>query len=191
MSSHVCQHTGKESSPKGLGHCAHLYAVNKRMLGKDENIWVVKSDKNGRLSWKKTSPLPFEPRKNTSSVVWGIKKPHNIKEAAKALTDLRKIMKDDDEFQELWDMYMEGPMPSKLFYPQKKLTVKPLKSLKCVSSSKGFIFGQGGLSKPLQLLYDSEDTDKWEISKKPNKYFYQAGSKVVTGTGADQVFEIV
>ena len=46
---------GDEPSPKGLGWCARSEEVGKRRRGNDGEMWVVREDRIGRLSWKRTS----------------------------------------------------------------------------------------------------------------------------------------
>ena len=55
---------GTEPSPKGLGHCAHTMKEGNIKDGRDGNKWIIKKDKNGRLSWKKIISS-FEQIKNS------------------------------------------------------------------------------------------------------------------------------
>lgn len=38
---------GTEPSPKGLGYCAHTMKNAVKKKGKDGNIWIIKTVKNG------------------------------------------------------------------------------------------------------------------------------------------------
>ena len=57
-------YTGREPSPKGLGYCAHASRVGSRLIGNDGNVWIVHQDKNGRLSWKKSTNYAGTPTRN-------------------------------------------------------------------------------------------------------------------------------
>jgi hypothetical protein len=194
-----CHYTGKEPSPKGLGYCAHLRAAGTRMRGLDGNMWIIKVDKNGRRSWKKSTTVTFAPRKQISKrptkkrsppIIYNIKRAHSMKEATDALKALQKIMRDDDEYQEMMDRYMNGPVQKRIYYPQKKLIVSPLRNLRD-TSKKGYVFGQGGFAKSLNLLFDDPVMGSWQVSRKPKEYFYEMDNKVVTGSGGDPVFKIL
>ena len=78
---------GDEPSPKGLGYCARSEQVGKRRRGKDGEMWVVREDRIGRLSWKRVSSSsssynsPGTPRKKASRKVKnarGIKIPFDM-----------------------------------------------------------------------------------------------------------------
>jgi len=45
-------YTGNEPSPKGIGYCAGSEFVGTKKEGKDNNIWVVITKKNGLNKWK-------------------------------------------------------------------------------------------------------------------------------------------
>lgn len=44
---------GNESSPKGLGYCAHMEDLGTKKRGLDGNIWIIKSTKSGSKRWVK------------------------------------------------------------------------------------------------------------------------------------------
>jgi len=50
-------YSGKEPSPKGWGLCAHAEQVGTRAQGQDGDVWEVRADKRGTLSWKKMGAL--------------------------------------------------------------------------------------------------------------------------------------
>jgi hypothetical protein len=60
-----CRYRGTEFSPKGIGLCAHLQPVGTRKEGRDGNIWIVKSDKNGTKRWFRETAAASSPKKRT------------------------------------------------------------------------------------------------------------------------------
>ena len=48
-----CQYTGKESDPTGLGHCSKCYPEGTIAIGKDKNVWVIKTTGTGDNVWAK------------------------------------------------------------------------------------------------------------------------------------------
>ena len=48
-------YTGSEPSPKGLGHCAHMFAAGTRKKGRDGAMWEAQVDKNGRIAWRRAA----------------------------------------------------------------------------------------------------------------------------------------
>ena len=46
---------GTEPSPKGLGYCAHSEKLNKKMKGRDGNIWIIQKTSKGVKRWVKNS----------------------------------------------------------------------------------------------------------------------------------------
>lgn len=42
---------GTESSPKGLGYCAHALKIKTVKRGKDGNLWIVKKMSSGIKRW--------------------------------------------------------------------------------------------------------------------------------------------
>ena len=59
-----CPHTGKEPSPKGLGFCARNETIGTVAQGRDNNMWIVVSDKNSRGYWRRI-PTIRSPKKIT------------------------------------------------------------------------------------------------------------------------------
>ena len=49
----VCNYTGNEPSPKGLGYCARHESLGTKMKGKDGNMWIVQERANGSRAWIK------------------------------------------------------------------------------------------------------------------------------------------
>lgn len=41
-------YSGNEKSPMGLGYCSLTEEIEKRMKGKDSNMWVVKKVSDGK-----------------------------------------------------------------------------------------------------------------------------------------------
>ena len=46
------KYSGTESSPKGLGFCAHAQDLGSKKTGLDKKQYIVDHDKNGRKYWK-------------------------------------------------------------------------------------------------------------------------------------------
>ena len=46
-------YNGNEPSPKGLGYCGHAESVGTKKRGKDGNIWIIITTKNGSKRWKR------------------------------------------------------------------------------------------------------------------------------------------
>jgi hypothetical protein len=79
------KYKGTEPSPKGLGYCAHAQALGSKKTGLDGKQWQVRSDKNGKKSWKLSSTVPGGAKKPTKKTVTAL--PAAIMDAAVAGAD--------------------------------------------------------------------------------------------------------
>ena len=189
----VCRYTGKEPSPKGFGICAHEMYESAVSIGTDGRKWVVRADKNGRLSWKpKTTRRVATNRQGVArrSVVkrqpMRIKRATNMEEAKRNLKFLRSIGYEDESFE-------TANMPPVMFVPQRGIRARYAK--KGAKGNKGWLIGQFGVSNALDIIYESSDTAPIKKFAKNDEeargWFYVAGGHLVTGSGADPVFEIL
>lgn len=182
-----CRYTGNEPSPKGNGFCAHEGVVGTIRVGRDGNRWAIVTDKNGRQRWqaKKATKSPQTKTKKAVTKTKAVKKPSSMPEA-KALWTAVKAMSDDDRDSKV---YGSAANPSVLYVPQKNLKVRyATPSSKGV---KGFIVGQPGVSNKLGLIFSLPRETGVISVVKSKKNFYKAGKYLVTGSGADPVFEII
>lgn len=161
-----CRFTGKEPSPKGFGFCAHLEKEGTVKRGRDGTNWVVKSDKNGVLSWKRA---PGSSKAKTARVP--------------------KV--DSSEFESLF-MGPRNRWPAKrktFYYPAKKIKARAALSAD-THSKRGYLTGQGVFSNKLAIISDDPMSNAhWKKVKSVKGY--SMNGYLVTGSGGDPVFVIL
>lgn len=211
----VCHYTGKEPSPKGHGKCAHEMYKGALARGTDGRMWVIRADKNGRLAWRLVKsiekPEKHIKRSSTKSIKStrssrpkttttattrrvavnkrGVVKPKRATTMEEAKRNLKFLQSIDYEHEDF-----ETPVkPAVMFVPQKGIKVRYAK--KGARGKKGWIIGQPGASNALGIIYEADYTAPIETFSNSDEeargWFYEAGGYLVTGSGADPVFEIL
>ena len=217
----VCHYTGREPSPKGFGLCAHEMTEGTRSKGTDGNLWKVVADKNGRLSWKRDTRRVVLSRRKREEVTTTVKKLHRARDTLALKRSgfkehMRKSMrayraKDMDgalanlKFLETidYEAYEYEPdadkpwkvkdLPTVLFVPQKGYKVRYAK--KGAKGKKGWLIGQFGISNLLGIIWENEEStgpiERHASNSDFAQWIYEYRGYLVTGTGADPVFEIL
>lgn len=194
----VCYYTGKEPSPKGLGLCAHDVKENTIHKGRDGKQWIVKTDKNGRHSWRRFTDTENKSnnKKKVLPVVYpALKKAKTMTEAKKIVATLLEMEKQDDETV-LKYLGESKDNRTILFFPQKNIKVRRLKTFN--PKAKGYVYGQGSAAAKLGVIYHFPPTVRYDVIKNTNKKemkFLEENSYMksllVTGSGADPVYEVL
>lgn len=185
---------GTEPSPKGLGYCAKGEKINKKMKGKDGNMWIINETKTGVRRWVKFTKKSETPKK--SKLVKTLKTPKEkaIKKSKLNKKTKRKTKRKEgiiEKYGSMQNYYIEGALYFKNLANNE--TNKRLKEMYSNDSLYYKILAEG-IDKLFKVKIKKNIKDKtyeFTINRKKNYPMYNVVSDIILKSGGANNTEIL